>query len=80
MTTEQTDFSKWAWEVVLMLKLHPNQVLMNSMRTLNPQTNDGAEHQQSRDNLSESHDNSRSEKLKSTIIASLRTLHTCMYM
>ena len=60
-----------------MLKLHPNQVLMNSMRTLNPQTNDGAEHQQSRDNLSESHDNSSSEKLLHVLL--IVTLHLLPY-
>ena len=38
MTTssEQSEFVSWAWEVVLMLKLHPNQVLVRSTQTLSP--------------------------------------------
>jgi len=36
MGTEQSEFIKWAWEVLLMLKLHPNQVITTSMHTLIP--------------------------------------------
>lgn len=36
MSSEQQEFVKWAWEVGLMLKLHPNQLLSRSMQTLSP--------------------------------------------
>ena len=36
MSSEQQEFVTWAWEVGLMLKLHPNQLLSRSMQTLSP--------------------------------------------
>ena len=36
MSAEETEFVSWAWDVLLMLKLHPQQVLLHSMQTLAP--------------------------------------------
>ena len=38
ISSEQQEIMTWAWEVVLMQKLHPNQLLSRSMQTLSPNT------------------------------------------
>ena len=37
----QLEFVKWSWDVVLMLKLHPHQVVSHTAQTLSPSHSDG---------------------------------------
>jgi hypothetical protein len=39
MSQEERDFISWSWEMLLMLKLHPNQVIHVSMELLTPESN-----------------------------------------
>ena len=36
MSTEQSEFSSWLWEIVLMLKLHPTQLSLMSILPPSP--------------------------------------------
>jgi hypothetical protein len=38
MSTDEKNFITWCWEVLLMLKLHPNQVIHPSMEVLTPES------------------------------------------
>ncbi len=42
MTTTQSklEFVKWTWDVMLMLKLHPHQVISHTVQTLSPSHSD----------------------------------------